>query len=190
MDKMQEKCDEFKGQFDTEEPTIGHFERFTAKLERLDERTQGASKKTKQMASHWKWLSIAASILLVVGYYFSFQHTDEPQEVGLELAAVSPEMEETQSFFTMTIQHELKQVNAKRTADNQVVIDDALEQLEQLEKKYTALKIELANSDYDRRIVIAMITNFQQRVEVLQALLVQLDEIETLKRTNYDDKII
>ncbi|MCK0132219.1 hypothetical protein MWU59_11975 [Flavobacteriaceae bacterium F08102] len=190
MNKLDQKCRDLRGAFDTEEPSTGHFERFSKKLNQFNEQLNSNIKQSNQSVVHWKWLSVAASILLVVGLYMVFQQTGEVQEYGYELADVSPEMEETQSFFTMTIQHELSRIQAKRTVENETVIDDALAQLTSLEKNYNSLKVALADSDYDRRIILAMITNFQQRIAVLHELLEQLDEIETLKTTSYENKIM
>ena len=179
-DKLEEKFLEFKDQFDTEEPNMGHFRRFE---KRLDKR---ASEKPKWNPSTWKWIAVAASIALVFSIGFG-NFKAEPN--GLELAAVSPEMEETQSFFVSTIQNELKQIDLKRNEENKQVIDDGLVQLDKLEENYQELKLELKTSNKDSRIIYAMIANFQQRIEVLQFLLQQLDEIEQLKTTKNENTI-
>ena len=179
-DKLEEKFLELKGQFDTEEPEIGHFSRFE---ERLGKQT---SEKPKWNPNTWKWIAVAASIALVFSIGFG-NFTTEPNR--LELAAVSPEMEETQSFFVSTIQEELKQIDLKRNEDNKQVIDDALVQLDVLEKEYEQLTVDLKTSNKDNRIIYAMIANFQQRIDVLQFLLKQLDEIEQLKTAKNENTI-
>ena len=63
-------------------------------------------------------------------------------------------------------------------------------QLNKLEENYKNLTVELDNSNKDKRIIYAMINNFQQRIEVLQSLLQQLNELEQLKTFNQDEKII
>ena len=171
-DKLEEKFIELKDKFDLEEPKMGHFDRFE---ERLGKQT---TKQSKWNPNTWKWLAVAATIALVFSIGLGNFKT-EPN--GLELAEVSPEMEETQSFFVATIQNELKQIDLKRNSDNKEVIDDALEQLDILEKSYQALTLELKNSYKDKRIVYAMITNFQQRIEILQFVVQQIEEIEQFK---------
>ena len=179
-DKLEQRFIELEGQFDTEEPTLGHFNRFEAKL---------AQKETKQ--PKWKskslaWIAIAASVALLFGVWFGGYSSKQ----GLELADVSPQMEETQSFFVSTIRQEIENINVKRNDDNQQIIDDAFLQLNKLEENYKNLTVELDNSNKDKRIIYAMINNFQQRIEVLQTLLQQLDELEQLKTINQDEKII
>lgn len=179
-DKLEEKFLEQRDQFDIEEPEMGHFNRFEVRLGKQN------SKKPKWNPNTWRWIAVAASIALVFSIGFGNFKT-EPN--GLELAAVSPEMEETQSFFVSTIQNELKQIDLKRNEENKQVIDDALIQLDKLEKNYQELKLELKTSNKDSRIIYAMISNFQQRIEVLQFLLQQLDEIEQLKTEKNENTI-
>lgn len=179
-DKLEDRFLELKGQFDIEEPEMGHFSRFEEKLGKQ------TFVKPKWNPNTWKWLAVAASIALVFSIGLgNFQQ--EPN--GLELAGVSPEMQETQSFFVATIQQELKQIDLKRNEDNTQVIDDALEQIKLLEKDYQQLTIDLKTNNKDNRIIYAMIANFQQRIDVLQFLLKQLDEIEHLKTTKNENTI-
>jgi len=179
-DKLEHRFGELKGQFDTEEPGLGHFSRFEVKL------AKQTSKEPKWNPNTWKWLAIAASIALV----FSVGLSNYSPKQGLELADVSPKMEETQSFFVSTIQQEIEQINLKRNDDNQQIIDDAFAQLNKLEENYKKLTLELDDSNKDKRIIYAMISNFQQRIEVLQSLLQQLDELQQLKNNINDEKII
>ena len=179
-DKLEQQFRELKGQFDTEEPKLGHFDRFEVRLARQ------TTKQPKWNPNTWKWLAIAASIALL----FTLGLGNYSTKQGLELADVSPKMEETQSFFISTIQQEIESINLKRNVDNQQIIDDAFKQLNKLEENYKKLTVELDDSNKDKRIIYAMIANFQQRIEVLQSLLQQLDELQQLKNNMNDEKII
>lgn len=179
-DKLKQRFRELEGQFDTEEPTLGHFNRFKSKL------AQKETKQPKWNPRSWAWIAIAASVALLFGVWFGGYSSTQ----GLELADVSPQMEETQSFFVSTIRQEIENINIKRNDDNQQIIDDAFLQLNKLEENYKNLTVELDNSNKDKRIIYAMINNFQQRIEILQTLLQQLDELEQLKIINQDEKII
>lgn len=172
-DNLEQRFKELQGQFDLEEPTIGHFDRFEAKLARKSEKSKVGQWNPKT----WKWLAVAASIALLLTLFIGTPN----QDPGMQLADISPEMEETQSFFISTIQNELETVDAQRTDENKEIIDNALEHLKILEEEYNQLTIELEHSEQDKRIVYAMINNFQQRIEVLQTLLQQLDEINNIK---------
>lgn len=160
-----------KSKFDFAEPNIGHINRFEAKLK---EQNNGAKKTIK---TQWYWLSIAASILLFFGYWLGNQNASN----SLELADVSPKMEETQNFYLATIHKEIEQIKGEETPENQMIIEDAFDQLKILESNYQNLTIELKESNEDKRVIFAMIANFQKRLEVLQNLVDQLEDFK-----NYD----
>ena len=165
---------ELENQFDIEEPTIGHFNRFESKLN-----TIATPKKNYRLFSY---IAVAASIVLLVGVWLgaSFSNT------GMELAGISPEMEETQSYFVSVIKNELTTIENERNSDTEQLINDALKQITKLELQYDTLTFELKESDEDKRIIYAMISNFQQRINVLQSLLIQIDTIKQLKTQNHE----
>lgn len=170
--------DIFKRDLDLSEPTIGHFERFEQKL---------GKQSTKKTANHnyWKWISVAASVVLIATVWFGQNNLEK----GKELADVSPKMEETQSYFTSVIRTEIENINAQKTPENEKLIDDSFQRITDLEAQYSKLTLELKESDDDKRVIFAMIANFQQRIEVLQNLLEQLDNLKQLKTTNYETYI-
>lgn len=164
----------FQDNFDLSEPTIGHFERFEKKLSRPQVRYN---------PTKWKWLIMAASVVLIFGIWFG----NENENLGLQLADVSPQMEETQDYFTSMIRSEVEKINLEKSPENEKLINDAFVQLETLENKYTDLTFELKESNEDNRVIYAMISNFQRRIEVLQNLINQIDNIKKIKNTNYEN---
>ena len=162
-----------RAEFDLNEPNVGHFERFQARLEKIDETPK------KKGGTPWYILAVAASVLLFFGYWMG-NYNQNGVNKGIELADVSPEMEETQNFYLATIQKEVEEIRTKKTTANQKIIDDAFVQLEILETNYRKLTLELKESNADKRVIYAMITNFQNRLSVLQNLMDQLEEFEEL----------
>ena len=159
--------------FDVAEPNVGHFERFQARLEQVEEAPK------KKGGTPWYVLAVAASVLLFFGYWMGNINQNITNK-GIELAEVSPQMEETQNFYLATIQKEVEDIKTKKTTANQKIIDDAFVQLELLETNYQKLTLELKESNADKRVIYAMITNFQNRLQILQNLMDQLEEFEEL----------
>ena len=161
--------------FDVEEPRFGHLERFQDRLNSQD-------KKKKKITS-FKWMSVAASIILMIGFWLGANQT----EATLLLADVSPKMQEAESFFVSTIKLELKEVEKVRNPKTERVIEDALNQLEVLEDKYKDLVKALNNSNDDRRVVYAMISNYQNRIDVLQDVLKLINQINNPKENQNEE---
>lgn len=160
----------FNQDFNLSEPTIGHFERFEKRLEKPT---------VKYNPKTWKWLVVAASITLIFGFWIGQNQNND----RLQLADISPKMEETQNYFSSVIKTEIENINTRKSSDNRQLIDDTFIRLESLERQYTKLTLELKESGEDKRVVFAMISNFQQRIEILQNLLEHIEDIKQLKLT-------
>ncbi|MDY0779707.1 hypothetical protein [Tenacibaculum sp. IB213877] len=162
---MDNKLQEFfsNTNFDIHEPHSSHEARFLRKLQQ--------PQKTK--SSSWKWLSIAASVILLLGFYLGSYH----QKRQYDLADVSPKMAEAQNFFVNTINQELIQVEKYRNIETESIIEDALNEIEELEDQYNNFKSELNNNVNKRLVIQNMISNYQQRLIVLEKLLDQLEII-------------
>lgn len=162
--------------FDVDVPRFGHLDRFEEKLK--------PSKKNVRKFSY-KWMGVAASIILVFGFYLGANLTDKQ----ILLADVSPEMAETETFFVTTIKQELVKIENNRSPKTERIIEDALNQLESLEDKYKELVKALNSTNNDRRVIYAMISNYQSRVEILQDVIKQIDTINNLNTNNSNDEI-
>ncbi len=176
-DSIDELFDRLKGEFNTETPKINHQERFLEKLK--------GAKPIKRKNNWWKPLSIAASVVLVVSLFVGKSLTEKP-----ELADISPQMEETQIYFTSLISQELEKIKGEENENTKKIIDDTLIQLQKIETDYKALKNELIKNGEDKRIIYAMITNLQTRIDLLKTVLEQIEEIKQLKNTSYENTII
>ncbi len=176
-DNLENIFEKFENQFDIEEPNIGHFNRFESKLNKPSSR--------KKIIKLISTISIAASITLLIGIWIGSSNSNQ----GMELANVSIEMQETQSFFINTINNELSKIENERNSDTEQIIIDGFAQIQKLEKQYQLLSLELKESAEDKRVIYAMISNFQQRIDVLQGLLEQIENVKQLKTQN-DEKYV
>ncbi len=179
--------DLFEGlNFDIENPHTGHRERFFKKLE---EKKTETGKKGKVRMLWGPILGIAASFLLA--FFLLGEFIGPMASSGTsDLASISPEMKQTQEFYTGMIEKELNSLNAEKTPETEAIIDDALAQMEKLEKEYEELRKDLIDSGKDNRVIHAMIQNFQKRIDLLSNVLTQIENIKTLKNQNHESTII
>jgi len=161
---MEDKLQQFfnENDFDIYDPHSGHSDRFKRKLE------QHKKKKNNTIF----WLSIAASIVLILGSYLGGYQ----QKNNYSLADISPKMAETQSFFVSTINQELKEIEQYRNIETETIIEDSLEKIEELEDHYKTLVSELTKNENKRQVIHKIIDNYQQRLTVLERLLLQLEQ--------------
>ena len=179
-DPINELFDDLKGQFDVEAPKLGHQQRF---LDKLNAPKHNDVDTSHAIRMNWRpFIAIAASIIICLSIFISIPNNPE----NMDLASVSPELSNTQDFFMSTIDNELKKINEERSPLTEKIIDDALNQLQQLEDEYQNLKIDLAENNEDQRVIYAMISNFQNRIEVLNTVLEQIENVKQLK-SNFDE---
>lgn len=180
-DNLNSLFENLKNDFDTEMPKSGHKQRFLNKLNK-----QGKSNviKMNPIRSFWRpIIGIAASVVLLIYVFIGFQKVENTKD----LANVSPEMANTQSFFSNVIAEELDKLNAETSPEAQILIQDAMNQMKILENEYEKLKLKLSESGEDQRVIFAMISNFQSRIEVLQNVLDQIEQVKQLKNYNYEN---
>ncbi len=183
-DKIDNLFETLHSEFDFENPNIGHKQRFLSKLKNQNSETVIiASRKS----NYWKpFLSIAASIALLISVFTMLQPTEQVKD----LASVSTEMSKTQNFFTSTISEELLKLNEERSPETEVLINDGLKQMKILEKEYESLKIDLTKSGDDKRVIYAMISNFQTRINILKNVMETIENVKQSKQQNNENSTI
>lgn len=175
-DNLNQLFENLKDEFDVEVPNLGHQQRFLSKLNSINSEARDAKKQSLKL---WKpLLAVAATLVLC----FSLITIMNAQSETNDLASVSPEMSKTQDFFTSTISNELNKLNKARTPETTILIDDALKQLKILENDYESLKKDLTESGDDKRVIYAMISNFQNRIDVLQNVMKSIEDVQQFKQ--------
>ena len=98
-------------------------------------------------------------------------------------------MATTQDFFTNTITTELKKLNSEESPEYQDLIVDTMFQMKILEENYKQLKLDLSISGQDERVIYAMISNFQDRIYLLQNVAEQIDDLKQTKNEQNENSI-
>ena len=174
-DLLEEIFKNLHNDFDIEMPSPDHEERFLQKLK--SEKVVPEQNSTR--VSYFPYFAIAMSIIICLGIFIFLNQSSETND----LASVSPELSQTQDFFTTAITSELYKVKAQRSPENEVLVSDALKQIQLLEKNYERLMFDLKESGKDQRVIYAMINNFQSRILILENVLKTIEDIQTIKQS-------
>jgi hypothetical protein len=173
-EKLDQLFENLENQWDVHEMNSQHSNRFSEKL---------ALKKRKKNYSFI--YAIAASIVVMLGITLFYTNNEKPKE----LKFASKETKQTDSIFTVLIEHQLEQIKAKKSPENEKIISDALQQMKSLDSDYEKIKHELEVNGESKPIIYAMISNLQTRISFLQNVLQHIEESEKLKKLN-DEKTI
>lgn len=177
-DDISQLFERLEGSFDVHETPEGHQKRF---LDKLQHQPKAHSKKTHIL---WKVASVAAAVALLL--YLGSVGMAEQTPKEADLASVSPEMEQTQSFFTTTINREIQVLMKSESPENTKIIEGALTEIEKLETEYQQLKKDLVLSGNNKRVIHAMITNFQNRIAILEQVSATIESITIFKQNTYE----
>lgn len=161
-----------KHHIDINEPSMNHGSNFLGKLH--DNEIVKTSKKPKVIVfRHFRSImSLAASLVLLLGIFIGTSSDAN----SMELSKISEEMAHTEDYFKIAIELELDKINANNDPKAEKIIQAALSKLSVLETDYNKLKKDLANSGTDKRVIHAMIQNFQNRIDLLKDVQLQLNE--------------
>ncbi len=173
-DRMEKMFENFENQWDIQELPHNHHERFLNK--------QKSRNKTK---TTWYQLSIAASILLLVGLFLVLNKNKPTNDFKL----ASAETQRTDSVFSVMVQNELIQIKEKKSPLNEKIVNDALQQMQLMDADYEKIKKELIENGENKQILYAMIHNFKTRIEFLENVLLQINNAEKLNTTTHEKTI-
>lgn len=180
-DNITNLFDRLKDDLDIETPEMGHKDRFLKKLQQQSSEETKNTEKPVILFTWWKQIAAACIILVSLGVFIGSNMNASAEDTQVTF---SPEVEKSQMYFASLIEKELAKVKAAENEDTKEIIQDALVQLERLEKDYKNLKDQLIELGNDKRILHAMISNFQLRIDLLASVLTQIEEIKLFKNEN------
>ena len=173
--------------------SINHQQKMRTKL--MQELHQNKSKKNS-----YTWLSVAASIVLVLGFsitYYSIKNTGNLNPVVsnqsnnlniISLGNISPELNTIETYYTNSINYEISQLEI--TDDNKDVLDQYLVKIGELTNEYKSLTQELNKNGINDATIEALINNLQLRLQLLKRLKKQLNDFKQLNIQDYENQII
>ena len=177
-DKMDDLFNKLQGQWDIHEPEENHYDRFLAK-----------QSQKRSTANRWYALSIAASVLLIVGFFTFFNGNLNSVAQSSDLQVASKQTRETDSIFTAMIRIELEKVKEKKSPINEKIISDALVQMQKLDRDYEKIKQELIKNGESKQIIHAMIRNLKIRIAFLEDVLAHIENNEKLNNNTHENTI-
>ncbi len=155
--------------WDIEEPLVGHEKRFSEKLNAF---------KPKKKKNYWTAIGIVASFLLGISILY-FTSLSQEKEV-----VFSPQVQETHDYFSSILTVEVSNLKKLENPATKMMINDALLEMERLEKDYESLKIEIRKNGENKQIVFAMITNMQTRISFIKQVLEQVEQLNSQSNEN------
>ena len=150
--------------------------------------------KEKPKKNTFKWLSIAASIVLLVSislqFYTNSNIEKDPkiETKEITLGTISPEFNTIETYYINSINLEISQLDL--SDENKDLVDGYLLKIAELTKEYKSLTKELNTKGVNDATIDALIRNLQLRLQLLQRLKKQLKQLKNLNTKQNETQII
>lgn len=166
----------------------GHLQRFEAALDK------SIPSYSKNQPSRWTAMALGFAVCLISGSFVLLKANTFRTGVSntpaikkkiktSNLAKISPEYQEIESFFLTRLQTELSKI--KVNENNQELISSFRIKLSQLDEEYQALNLELVTQGLRTTLIQAMTENLQFRLSLLKTLQQKLKVLEHIDDENY-----
>ncbi len=184
-DKFEDFIRDNSDEFNDQQPFEGHEARF---LKKLEKRKQSTRSKVYML------MRVAAVFVMAFGLGYLYNstnvQTNEMPAVATEnysLEEIAPEVAEAETYYQQVLTVKQEIVEDYNMADK-AVIESYLSELDLLEGAYDEMRKELVNNYRDERIINSMIINYRTRVEILEALINQLEDIKNGENEQFEQQ--
>lgn len=178
MDELKKLIDDNKQMFDSAEPMAGHFDRFQSKLNQGDK---------KIIDLNWKSMLKVASVAILVilsGLYIKDQLFKFIPDVPV--AQVNEEFNETEKYYISLVNQQIgqiEQMDNTLSEEQQLMLKNEMTNMDNMYKK---LQNDLKAMPNDPRIMQAMLQHYQMKLEVLNRIINNLNNVQQLNYPNHE----
>ncbi len=161
MNTLEEIIRKNRGEFDDREPSDGHLERFSFKLAvRLH------AGKAKKSILPYLLKAAVVTLLVTLSSLWTFDHFVRPGlKKTMTLSEVSPEYREVETYYVRQVnlmENDISAIDLDNPEQKQIM----MQELASMDSTYVELQKELKANPDDKRIIDAMITHYQTKIEV------------------------
>lgn len=170
--KIEEFIRENKRAFDMEEPPAHLWNKIEEQL--------GGWEAPKKKLNRTLWLSIAASLIVVLGITGMLTYK---AKAPVSLADVNPDYAKKQMQFASLIE-EKKDSLEVLSKINPALYNKFNQDIERMDRDYQKLKKELGDSPNQKMVVKAMVKNLELQLQVITQQLTIINQVNEYKKEN------
>ena len=181
MDKLDKLFQDQREAFE-EEPMEGHFQRFEAKLDQYHSRR-------KRTLRAWPFLKIASLVIIVLLSANLLVHLFPDKTEKKVQGFANNEMDETAHFYTTRINSGMSQL--KQMADQGIGSEKELiqvkKEMDEMDRLHQDLQNEYSKNPNDERVINAMIEYYQTKLNIINTIKADLENVKTIKNKKHEN---
>ena len=154
--------------FEGHEPSDGHFERFSRKLE-----LKSNIITPKRSIVPYLLKAAVVTLLITLSSLWTWEHFIKTGRDRMALGDVSPQYKEVESYYI----HQVNLMENEIVNVNLSTSPELMKEMKSMDSVYVQLQKELNANPNDERIINAMIEHYQTKLEVMSYIVNQLKTI-------------
>jgi hypothetical protein len=158
--------------FGDKEPSEGHLERFSVKLE-----IRSQSRANRRSIVPYLLRAAVVTVLVTLSSLWTWDHFIRPGSSRMTLGQVSPQYKEVESYYLHQVnmmEGEISNIDLKNNPEQKELL---IREMKSMDSVYVSLQKELKANPDDERIINAMIEHYQTKLEVMSYIVNQLKTI-------------
>ena len=182
MKTLEEIIKSNKEVFNSEEPSDGHFERFSVKLELKKE-----AQKPRRKIIPYLLRAAVVTLLVTLSSLWAWDHFIKQDIKLMTLSEVSPQYREVENHYIYQVNLMENEIESSIISDDPENKDVLMKELQSMDTVYVALQKDLMANPNDERIINAMIEHYQRKLNVMTIIVNQLKAIRSNNNFNNEE---
>ena len=183
MDELDKIIIENRHDFE-EEPLDGHFDRFAERLKLAESKRKGI-----QLTPFLKVAAVLVIILLSANLYVYLRN---PKANMKETATVKSDLGEASFYYTNSINNGIRDLEkmANEGIGSQKELVQIKHELSEMDSLFVNLQTEYKANPNDERIINAMIEYYQTKLDIVNTIKTDLENVKHLKNKKHENSEI
>lgn len=178
MKNIEEIIRTNKDFFEEAEPSKGHLDRFTAKLEmRFKEEAP------RRSIVPYLLRAAVVTLLVTLSSLWTWDHFIRPGSSRMTLSEVSPKFKEVENYYLHQVNLMEDEIVDVKLSDNPEQKQELMREMKSMDSVYVSLQKELKANPNDERIINAMIEHYQTKLEVMTYI---VNQLKTIRNDNHN----
>jgi hypothetical protein len=165
--------------FEDKEPSEGHFDRFSVKLEIR------CHAMAKRSIVPYLLKAAVVTLLVTLSSLWTWDHFIRPGSSRMTLGQVSPQYKEVENYYIHQVNLMEGEITNTDLNSHPGQKDLLVKEMKSMDSVYVSLQKELKANPNDERIINAMIEHYQTKLEVMTYIVSQL---KTIRNDNLNKK--
>ena len=180
MDIWDELITKHRDEFE-QEPKEGHFDRFGEKLRKS---------KMKRKSTHFSaFMKVAAVLVIILISADLVIHFWNPDGEIKQAQVIKSDLGEATFFYTRKINNGIRdlEIMAEEGIGSEKEIVQIRRELSEMDSLFVNLQKEYIANPNDERIINAMIEYYQTKLDIVNTIKTDLENVKNLKRKNHEN---